>query len=310
MTVQAGPVARVGRGAAAFEHQRLPEHCVRRQRRTPALLALERLLRREGLHSVCQEARCPNRSECWERGHVTFMLLGSVCTRACRFCAVATGLPARPPDPEEPGRVAAAAARLGLSHVVLTSVDRDDLPDGGAGQFAATLRAIRALRPRATTEVLTPDFQGDREAVAAVCEGAPDVYNHNVETVPRLYRRVRPGARYERSLAVLAEARRLRPEAVVKSGLMLGLGETRQEVLGVLGDLRSAGVDTLTVGQYLRPSRRQLPVERYWEPAEFETLAGEAAGLGFAHGAAGPLVRSSYNADESLEQARRRAGDA
>ena len=309
MTVQAGPVARVGRGPEAFEHLRLPEHCIRRQRRTPALLALERLLRREGLHSVCQEARCPNRSECWERGHVTFMLLGSVCTRACRFCAVATGLPAGPPDPGEPARVAAAADHLGLAHVVLTSVDRDDLPDGGAGQFAATLRAIRAVRPRTTTEVLTPDFQGSPQAVAAVCEGAPDVYNHNVETVPRLYRRVRPGARYERSLGVLAEARRLRPGAVVKSGLMVGLGESAEEVLEVLRDLRSAGVDTLTVGQYLRPTRSQLPVERYWEPAAFEALAAEARGLGFAHVAAGPLVRSSYNADVILEQARRRAGN-
>jgi lipoic acid synthetase len=187
--------------------------------------------------------------------------------------------------------------------VVLTSVNRDDLPDGGAGQFAAAIRAIRAARPEATVEVLTPDFQGDRQAVAQVCDAAPDVYNHNVETVPRLYRRVRPGARFERSLSVLAEAKRLRPDSVVKSGLMVGLGEEREEVIAVLKALREAGVDTVTIGQYLRPSRHHLEVERYWEPAELDALGAEGRALGFLDVASGPLIRSSYNAEETLARA-------
>jgi lipoic acid synthetase len=234
------------------------------------------------------------------------MLLGSVCTRACRFCAVATGLPAAGPDPGEPARVARLAAELGLSHVVLTSVNRDDLPDGGASQFAATIRAIRALRPQASVEVLTPDFQGDLEAVARVCEAAPDVYNHNVETVPRLYRRVRPGASFERSRRVLAHARRLRPAAVVKSGFMVGLGESFAEAASLLAALREAGVDFVTIGQYLRPSLAHLPVERYWDPAEFEELAREGRALGFAQVASGPLVRSSYHAQSTFEAIRGR----
>jgi lipoic acid synthetase len=262
---------------------------------------IQRLLRRAGLHSVCEAARCPNRSECWAQGHVTFMLLGSTCTRACRFCAVATGRPPGGPDPEEPAQVAGAAARLGLAHVVLTSVNRDDLPDGGAGHFAAVVEAIRARRPETSVEVLTPDFQGDLRAVGTVCASRPDVYNHNVETIPRLYRRVRPGARFERSLAVLAEARRWRPDAVVKSGLMVGLGEEFEEVVVVLQSLREAGVDSLTVGQYLRPTRDHLPVERYWEPAEFDELGDRARALGFPRVACGPLIRSSYQAEESYE---------
>jgi lipoic acid synthetase len=253
---------------------------------------------------VCEEARCPNRGACWSKRHVTFMLLGAVCTRACRFCAVATGRPSSPPDPGEPERVARAARRLGLAHVVLTSVNRDDLADGGAAHFAACVRAIRASRPDATVEVLTPDFQGDAGAVATVCHAAPDVYNHNVETVPRLYRRVRPGARFERSLAVLAEAKRRLPRGIVKSGLMLGLGETRDEVVEVLARLRGAGVDAATLGQYLQPTRAHLPVERFLEPGEFDALAQEGRRLGLAHVASGPLVRSSYNADETLAEAR------
>jgi lipoic acid synthetase len=262
---------------------------------------IQRLLRRAGLHSVCEAARCPNRSECWARGHVTFMLLGSICTRACRFCAVPTGRPPARPDPDEPEQVARAAADLGLAHVVLTSVNRDDLPDGGAGHFAAVVEAIRVRRPETSVEVLTPDFQGDLRAVGTLCAARPDVYNHNVETIPRLYRRVRPGARFERSLAVLAEARRLRPDAVVKSGLMLGLGEEFEEVVAVLQSLREAGVDSLTVGQYLRPTRDHLPVERYWEPAEFDELGDRARALGFPRVACGPLIRSSYQAEESYE---------
>ena len=294
----------IGEGASAFTHRRLPSHCVRPQARTPEIAGIERMLRARRLHSVCEEARCPNRSECWTAGHVTFMLLGSVCTRACRFCAVETGLPANAPDPAEPEQVARAAADLSLSHVVLTSVDRDDLSDGGAGQFAATVQALREARAETTVEVLTPDFQGDRSSVETVCDARPDVYNHNVETVPRLYRTVRPGARFERSLDVLSSARSARPGAVVKSGLMLGLGESEGEVVEVLEALLGAGVDSVTMGQYLRPTRHHLPVDRYWEPEEFETLAGAARDLGFSHVASGPLVRSSYHAGDAYAQMR------
>jgi len=269
--------------------------------------ALERLLRGLDLHTVCEEARCPNRGDCWARGHVTFMLLGAVCTRACRFCAVETGRPTGGPNPAEPTRVASAVAALGLHHVVLTSVNRDDLADGGAGHFAAVIRAIRLQRKTVTVEVLTPDFQGSLIAVEAVCAAEPDVYNHNVETVPRLYRRVRPGARFERSVAVLAHAKRQRTQAIVKSGLMVGLGETHEEVLEVLRALRDAGVDTVTIGQYLRPSRLHLAVERYWDPEEFDLLAEEGRALGFLHVASGPLIRSSYNAEETLQAARSRS---
>jgi lipoic acid synthetase len=268
----------------------------------PELLEMQRMLRRLGLGSVCEQARCPNQGYCWSRRSVTFMLLGSVCTRACRFCAVGTGRP-EPLDPEEPHNVARAVGMLGLEHVVFTSVSRDDLVDGGAEQFRRTLCEVRGSRPETSVEVLTPDFKGDLEAVATVCCGEPDVYNHNVETVPQLYRRVRPGARFERSLAVLAEARRLRPGAIVKSGLMLGLGETWPQVERVLQALRGAGVDSLTLGQYLRPTRHQLPVERYWEPEEFEGLAELARGLGFARVASAPLVRSSFDAAGTLRAA-------
>jgi lipoic acid synthetase len=278
---------------------------VSESRATEESRELQRQLRRSGLHSVCEEARCPNRSECWARGHVTFMLLGSVCTRACRFCAVSTGLPAAGPDPGEPARVARVAAELGLSHVVVTSVNRDDLPDGGAGQFAATIRSIRRLRPQASVEVLTPDFQGDLAAVATVCDAEPDVYNHNVETIPRLYRRVRPGASFARSRSVLAQAKRLRPAAVVKSGFMVGLGESFEEAVALIEALAETGVDFVTIGQYLRPSREHLPVERYWQPEEFDALAREGRALGIAQVASGPLVRSSYHAQETFEALRR-----
>lgn len=283
---------------------RLPRHCIRHASRTPQAEALRRVLRASQLTSVCEEARCPNRGECWSKGHVTFMLLGRVCTRACRFCAVETGLPASPPDPEEPRRVARSVARLALTHVVLTSVNRDDLPDGGAGQFAATLRAIRTEREETSTEVLTPDFRGDLGAVATVCDAAPDVFNHNVETVPRLYRGVRPGASFRRSLAVLSEAKRLRADAPVKSGFMVGLGEGREEVSELLRGLRATGVDSVTIGQYLRPSLAHLPVVRYWEPNEFDALADEARALGFRQVASGPLVRSSFDAVRAFEELR------
>jgi lipoic acid synthetase len=307
----ASDVIRIGAGREAASRHRLPPHCVSERNRAPSpeVPRIQRLLRAESLHSVCEEARCPNRSECWARRHVTFMLMGDVCTRACRFCAVATGLPAAPPDPAEPERVARAAEALGLRHVVLTSVDRDDLPDGGAAHFAAGLRALRARLPEASLEVLTPDFQGDPGAVGVVCAARPDVYNHNVETVPRLYRSVRPGASLGRSLGVLSEAARRGEGAVVKSGFMLGLGERIEEVRALLAALRDAGVESVTIGQYLRPSRRHLPVERYWDPEEFDALAGEARQMGFADVASGPLVRSSYNADETFRRVReRRAG--
>jgi len=295
-------IVHIGEGERAFRHLRLPRHCARDPRHGPELRKHERRLRQAGLTSVCEEAKCPNRGECWERGHVTFMLMGDVCTRSCRFCAVATGKPALPPDPEEPARVAEMAAELGLSHVVLTSVNRDDLPDGGAGHFAKVIGALRGSRPEATIEVLTPDFRGDLSAVGAVCDAGPDVFHHNVETVPRLYREVRPGARFQRSLYVLAEAVKRRSGMIVKSGVMVGLGEERAEVLEVMRVLRETGVHTLTVGQYLRPSRHHLPVQRYWDPEEYESLAREGEAMGFVHVASGPLVRSSFNADATLQK--------
>lgn len=309
------PVARHGDSPdsrdEARPRRRLPAHCVRPPRPPSQSAPAKRLLRGLGLASVCEEARCPNRGECWSRGHVTFMLMGSTCTRACRFCAVKTGLPAAGPDPAEPERIARAAESLGLAHVVLTSVNRDDLPDGGASHFAATVAAIRRARPEASVEVLTPDFQGDAEAVGTVCAAAPDVFNHNVETVPRLYRRVRPGARFERSLFVLSEARRrLGPGIPVKSGLMVGLGEEPGEVREALRALLAAGVDTLTVGQYLQPTRGHLPVMRYWEPGEFEALGRDARAMGFEEAACGPLVRSSYRAGDAYRERAVGAGGA
>jgi lipoic acid synthetase len=248
-----------------------------------------------GLHTVCQEARCPNIGECWAHKTATFMLLGDTCTRNCGFCAVTHGRPLVV-DPVEPGRVASAVARLGLQHVVVTSVNRDDLPDGGAAHFAATARAIKGLLPACRVEVLVPDFQGAVDAVGVVTASPIDVFNHNVETVPRLYSRVRPGARYARSLVVLEAARRSRDDLVTKAGLMLGLGEEEHELMSVFSDLRRSGCDVLTLGQYLRPSADHLPVERYVTPQEFAELGRRARGMGFRHVESGPLVRSSYHA--------------
>jgi lipoic acid synthetase len=248
-----------------------------------------------GLHTVCEEARCPNLGECWSHHTATVMLLGDTCTRACRFCAVGHGKPL-PVDPDEPRRVAEAVARLGLRHVVMTSVNRDDLADGGAGHFAATAAAVRARVPECSIEVLIPDLQGDHAALATIVAAPIAILNHNMETVPRLYKRVRPGAVYERSLGILRAAKRLRPQIRTKTGLMLGLGETRDEVLAVLAAVRAAGCDVLTLGQYLRPSAEELPVERYVTPQEFADLGDEARGMGFAHVESGPLVRSSYRA--------------
>jgi lipoic acid synthetase len=248
-----------------------------------------------GLHTVCQEAHCPNIGECWGHKTATFMLLGDTCTRNCGFCAVTHGRPLAV-DPAEPGRVAEAVERLGLRHVVITSVNRDDLPDGGAGHFAATAAAVRNRLPDCRVEVLVPDFQGDLAAVETVVASPIDVFNHNLETVPRLYRRVRPGARYARSLAVLEHAHRSRPGLPTKAGLMLGLGESEDELASVFSDLWMAGVQILTLGQYLRPSDAHLPVERYVTPEEFESLRGRALRMGFRHVESGPLVRSSYHA--------------
>jgi len=256
-------------------------------------------LRELGLHTVCEEARCPNLGECWGCGTATFLILGDTCTRGCRFCAVATGDPGGALDEGEPARVAEAATRWGLRYVVLTSVDRDDLPDGGAAQFAATVRAIRARSTGTRVEVLTPDFGGSREALTAVLESAPDVFAHNLEVVRRLSARARDRrASYQGSLAVLRAARELRPELVTKSSLMLGLGESDEEVREALHDLRAVGVTALTLGQYLQPSPRCLPVEAYVPPERFEAWAVEARSLGFSRVASGPLVRSSYRAGE------------
>lgn len=279
-----------------MERQRLPEWLRNVPVTHAETHATRRLLRRHRLHSVCEEARCPNRGECFSRRTATFLILGDTCSRACGFCAVGHGR-LGPPDPAEPTQIAAVAAELGLRYVVITSVTRDDLPDGGAGQFAACIGAVRERAPGATIEVLVPDFQGDAAALAAVLTAAPDVFNHNVETVPRLYPTVRPQADYRRSLEVLARARAVRPGGPVKSGLMVGLGETRDEVRTVMRDLREAGCDVLTVGQYLQPTRRNLPVAEYVHPDEFRRYEADGLALGFRAVFAGPLVRSSYAAE-------------
>jgi lipoyl synthase len=262
----------------------------------PGYERLKGLMRELDLHTVCEEARCPNVGECWNRGTATFMILGDVCTRACGFCAVKTGLPARPPDPGEPRRVADAVARMGLRHAVITSVNRDDQRDGGASVFAAVIREVRARIPVCTVEVLIPDFKGDWAALAVVVAARPDILNHNTETVPRLYRSVRPGARFERSLELLRRSKQ--SGLVTKSGIMVGLGEEWDEVRETIGAIRDAGTDILTVGQYLRPSLDHLPLLRYYTPDEFRSLKDFALDLGYAHVESGPLVRSSYHAEE------------
>jgi len=270
----------------------------------PGIRRVERILAREGLGTVCDGAGCPNRGECFSRGTATFMIMGAVCTRGCLFCAVPGGVP-EPLRGDEPSAVARAALEMGLSHVVVTSVTRDDLPDGGAGHFARTVGEIRRSLPGATVEVLVPDFNGNERAVATVVEAAPDVFNHNVETVRRLYPSVRPGAEYARSLEVLALA--ADGGATTKSGFMVGLGETTGEVGELLADLRSAGCDVVTAGQYLKPTGSSAPVERFLEPAGFERIEAEARALGFRAVAAAPFVRSSYRAGELLPRPARRA---
>ena len=268
----------------------------------PRFDEIQGLLRDAELHTVCEEARCPNIGECFNAGTATFMLLGDTCTRACGFCAVTSGRPGAV-DWLEPLRLARTVERLGLDYVVLTSVNRDDLEDGGAALWAAAIRAVRHARPQAHVEVLVPDFEGNIEALRTVVEAAPAVLNHNIESVPRLYSRVRPKARYQRSLDVLRAVKDIDSRMPTKSGVMVGLGETFEELVAVFQDMRAHRVDLLTVGQYLRPSARHLPVERYWHPDEFAALAKAARALGFAHVEAGPLVRSSYHAGEQARAA-------
>jgi lipoic acid synthetase len=270
---------------------------------SPEYLETRSLMRELGLNTVCEEAACPNIGECWSKKHATVMILGSVCTRKCGFCNVATGRPDRL-DPHEPVHVARAVARLGLAHVVITSVDRDDLDDGGAAHFVACIEAVRAEAPKTTVEVLTPDFLRKPGAARRVAAAGPDVYNHNLETVPRLYPRARRGADYRASLELLAQVKGESPLTFTKSGIMLGLGEERDEVAAVLDDLRAADVDFVTIGQYLRPTQQHLPMARYAAPDEFDEWARAARDKGFLMVASSPLTRSSYHADRDFEQMR------
>lgn len=265
-------------------------------------IRLKGLMRELNLHTVCEEAHCPNVGECWEHGTATFMVLGDVCTRNCAYCAVTHG---RPPvyDVEEPSRVAAAIAHMNLRHAVITSVDRDDLPDFGAFIFAETIRQIHERVPGCSVEVLVPDFQGSEASIRSVLEAGPEIYNHNTETVPRLYKRARPGGRYERVMQIFRYARTVAPHIPTKTGLILGMGEMMEEVLQVMRDLRAVEVDILTLGQYLRPSNDHLPIDRYYTPGEFAQLREAGLEMGFRHVEAGPLVRSSYHAWEQVQAA-------
>lgn len=277
--------------------QRLPHWIREKKLNLSSLREMKTMLRERELHSVCESLACPNRTECFSRGTATFMILGDVCTRSCGFCNVTTGRPYAAPTPEEPRAVAETARRLGLRHVVVTCVTRDDLADGGAQQFAATIHALREALPHAAVEVLTSDFRGNLAAVETVVEARPDYFNHNVETVPRLYDYVRPGSRFERSLHVLRHAKTLDPAVATKSGLMLGLGERREEVVEVLQRLLEAGVEIVTIGQYLQPKREKLDVVEYVHPAVFDEYGAIARELGFRAAFSGPFVRSSYMAD-------------
>lgn len=281
--------------------QRLPHWLVKPSCKGKHLNEVRRTLSRLQLHTVCQSAECPNLNECFSKRTATFMIMGDVCTRNCRFCAVEGGRP-ESLDPNEPVRLAEAARDLGLKHVVITSVTRDDLPDGGANHFAQTINAIREMGLNASVEVLVPDFNGSEESVEIVVRERPDVFNHNVETVPRMYKEIRPEAEYQRSLKILKAAKRMGEGIVTKSGIMVGLGETRQELLDVMSDLRQAGCDFLTIGQYLRPSENNAPVMRFLPPEEFSQLESEGKQMGFQGIASAPFVRSSYRADEMLKQ--------
>ncbi len=291
-----------GRGqtntAVPIDRQR-PEWLKVRLPMGPQVEELRRLMRAKSLHTVCEEAHCPNMAECWGAGTATFMILGDTCTRSCGFCAVRTGRPLAL-DPEEPGRVGDAVARMGLGHAVVTSVNRDELADGGASMFAATIREVRRRSPGTTVEVLIPDFRGVAWALDVVLAERPEVLAHNVETVPRLYPRVRPQAVFERSLEVLRRTKAISPDLVCKSGIMVGLGESADEVLATMRDIRAQGTDVLTIGQYLRPSPLHLPIERYWTPAEFAELRDAGMAMGYRHVESGPLVRSSYHAERHV----------
>jgi lipoic acid synthetase len=274
---------------------------------SPSYLRLKTLMRGLNLHTVCEEAQCPNIGECWNHGTATFMILGDICTRACAYCAVAHGRP-QPLDPAEPARVAEAIRTLALSYVVITSVDRDDLADGGASAFAATVRETRARLPECRLEVLIPDFQGNEAALHTVLDARPDILNHNTETVPRLYRMARSGGRYERTLQLLDRSHRYAPDIPTKTGVMVGLGENHDELVATFKDLREVGCGILTIGQYLRPSASHAPMARYYHPDEFRDLKAIALDLGFVHVESGPLVRSSYHAHETADAYERAAG--
>jgi len=282
---------------------RKPEWLRVRAPGSPGYAATRAIVREHGLVTVCEEAGCPNIGECWEKSHATMMIMGETCTRACGFCNVATGKPG-PLDPTEPERVAAAVAKMGLKHVVITSVDRDDLADGGAAHFAAVVRAIRLAAPGATIEILTPDFLRKAGAAETVIASRPDVFNHNLETVPRLYLTIRPGARYYASLRLLERVKERDPYQFTKSGLMVGLGETKEEVMQVMDDMRCAGVDFITIGQYLQPSRKHAPIDRFVSPEEFKALETIAYAKGFSMVAASPLTRSSHHAGDDFERLR------
>jgi lipoic acid synthetase len=285
---------------AAAPRQPKPEWLKVRAPGSPGYLRLRTLMRELKLHTVCEEAQCPNIGECWHHGTATFMILGDVCTRACSYCAVSHGRPG-PVDPHEPIRIADAIATLGLDYVVITSVDRDDLADGGASIFEDTIRETRKRRPDCRIEVLIPDFQGNEASLHAVLDAGPDVLNHNTETVPRLYRMARSGGRYTRTLELLDRSRRYAPQIPTKSGVMVGLGEEKDELVATFRDLRDAGCGILTVGQYLRPSAAHAPMVRYYQPDEFRELKTIALDMGFVHVESGPLVRSSYHAHETAD---------
>ncbi len=292
----------MGRHRAPDLPERKPSWLKVRAPGGPNYLHLKQLMRDLDLHTVCEEAHCPNVGECWEHGTATFMILGDVCTRNCAYCAVAHG---RPPkfDPSEPERVAQAAFTMKLQHVVLTSVDRDDLPDFGAWAFAETIKQIKLRSPSTSVEVLVPDFQGRESSIAAVLAAEPDIYNHNTETVPRLYKKCRPGGRYERVMNIFTTSKRIAPQILTKTGIILGMGETNEEIIEVMKDLRKVDVDILTLGQYLRPSDGHIALDRYVTPEDFRRFYEVGMELGFRHVESGPLVRSSYHAWEQVQAA-------
>ena len=285
--------------SAAPAKPRLPSWIKARFPGGPTYIRLKSLMRASGLHTVCEEAHCPNIGECWENGTATFMILGDICTRRCAYCAVGKGRP-EAVDWGEPDRVAKAVQEMGLRHAVITSVDRDDMADGGAQLFAMTIRRIRARVPNCAVEVLIPDFSGSEESLRTVLETRPDILNHNTETVPRLYGKTRRGGRYSRALELLARSKEIAPDIISKTGLMVGLGEAEDELFQVMDDLRAVDCDVLTIGQYLRPSQEHLPVERFYTPDDFVRLKDEGLRRGFKHVVSGPLVRSSYHAHEQV----------